>query len=250
MSRTSIADGLLPILPIFFFATQIPDRHLTRTALWPPSAAMTIATLPYVRAAYNELYKRVFAERERRWIKEIQPRAAETGEEGVAGGAQGGGADEDADVGFELNLAVEIFEEREKMAVPQQAQQGQPPDGVPEPAHAAAPEHLPAQRPNNLIVSTSRVADTVIGALLFPTISAAMGAIIKLSLPRTWTTPPGDRYRPNLLQTRWGRSIVGGCLFVVLKDTLSVYSRYRLAQDHKKRRVLDYDRKKGKGNGK
>lgn len=250
MSRTSIGDGLLPILPIFFFATQIPDGRFTRMAFWPPSAAMSIATLPYMRAAYNELYKRLFAERERRWIKEVQPRAGETGGEGGAGAAEGGDRDGDVDVGFELNLEVQIFAEGEEMAIPQQGQQGQPPHGVPEPAQAAAPEQAAAQRPNNLLISTSRIADTVIGALLFPTLSAAVGAILKLSLPRTWTTPSSDRHRPGLLQTRWGRSIVGGCLFVVLKDTLSVYSRYRLAQDHKKRKVLDYDRKKSKGNGK
>ena len=255
MSRTSIGDGLLPILPIFFFATQIPDGRFTRTAFWPPSAAMTIATLPYMRAAYNEVYKRLFAERERRWIKEVQPRAGETGgggDEGGAGAAEGGDADANVDVGFELNLEVEIFEEREELAIPQQGQQGQqgqPPHGVPDLAQVAAPEPAPVQRPNNLVISTSRVADTVIGALLFPTISAAVGAMLKLSLPRTWTTPSSDRHRPGLLQSRWGRSIVGGCLFVVLKDTLSVYSRYRLAQDHKKRKVLDYDRRKGKGNG-
>ena len=250
MSRTNIGDGLLPILPIFFFVTQIPDGRFARTTFWPSSAAMTIATLPYIRAAYNEVYKSLFAERERRWIKEVQPRAGDAGGEGGAEGAEGGNGDGDVNVGFELNLEVQIFEEGEEMAVPQQGQQGQPPHGVQVPAQAAAPEEAPAQRPNNLFISTNSIADTVIGALLFPTISAVVGAILKLSLPRTWTTPSGDRHRPGLLQTRWGRSIVGGCLFVVLKDTLVVYSRYRLAQDHKKRRVLDYDRKRRKGNGK
>ncbi len=40
--------------------------------------------------------------------------------------------------------------------------------------------------------------------------------------------------------------MVGGCLFVVLKDSLRLYSKFRLARDQKKRRVVDYDAGKGK----
>ncbi|MCJ1481759.1 hypothetical protein MMC06_001918 [Schaereria dolodes] len=269
MSRTTIADNLLPVLPILFFATQIPDvGHARNLDLWPPSAAMTVASLPYLRGAYNEIYKRVFAERERRWIKEIQPRSGENTNDAGAGREADNNVGENpgnGELGFEFNLEVEVFEEEENVDIqnnpnaPNVPPQGQAQNGIANVAHlpqqqqpaAHAPAPAPAPRGNNLIVSTSRLADTIIGALFFPTISAAMGAILKVSLPKGWTTPPSiwDRHRPGLLQTRWGRSIVGGCLFVVLKDTLLLYSRYRLAQDHRKRRVVDYERKKAKDGG-
>ncbi|MCJ1231032.1 hypothetical protein MMC12_007707 [Toensbergia leucococca] len=249
LSRTAIANNYLPVLPIFFFASQIPD--LSSRDLWPPSAAMTIASLPYFRGAYNEVYQRIFADREKGWIRDVQPRAGETGDDAGAPEQQDVGlGDREAgvDIDFQLEVGVEIIEEEE---VGNQQQPDRPA------AEALGAENggmnrdqgqLPGQaRQNNLIVSTSHLADTIMGALLFPTISAAMGGILKATLPRTWTTPPGpwDRYRVGLLQTRWGRSIVGGCLFVVLKDTLLLYSRYRLAQDHRKRRIVDFNREKG-----
>lgn len=262
LSRTSIADNILPVLPILFFATHIPDSRLSAD-LWPPSAAMTIATLPYIRGVYNELYKRIFAEKEQRWIKEVQPRAGENNDDDLRNQEH---RDEDADreapearegnVGFELNLEVEIFEEMDDPPpqfgnnpqfghnAPQAPEQGQAQANANPAGQNPAP--APAARQNNLIVSTSRVADTIIGALCFPVIASVMGQLIKVGLPRRLTEYSGGRHRPGLLQTKWGRTILGGCLFVVMKDTLQLYSRYKIAQDHRKRRVLDYDRSKGR----
>ncbi|KAI4136055.1 MAG: hypothetical protein LQ347_000105 [Umbilicaria vellea] len=265
LSRTTLADNLLPVLPILFFATQSPQNENLDLTLWPPSAAMTVAALPYIRGAYNEVFKRLFAERQKRWNKEVQPRAGETGEDGTPGNGQdaglGGQADVDEGLNFELNVEVEIIEEEEEEADlgNNQQQQGNNANDGAAVAQGDAGQNqaqVPAVQPprprqNNLVITTSQLADTFVGALAFPTISAAMGAILKATLPKTWTNPPSlwDRRRAGLLQTRWGRTIVGGCLFVVLKDTLLLYSRYRLAQDHRKRKVLDYDRKKGKATG-
>ena len=52
------------------------------------------------------------------------------------------------------------------------------------------------------------------------------------------------------MQEKWGRSLVGGCLFVVLKDAVMLYVRWKMAQMHRGRRVLDFDRKKKGSNGK
>lgn len=257
LSRTSIADNILPVLPILFFATQIPNGRGGFIDLWPPSAAMTVATLPYIRGAYNELYKRFFAEKEQRWIKEVQPRAGENTDETGGNNGQGLGdpvvEDEDARMGFELNLEVEIFEEDEmplaahlqQPAQAEQERQGNDAGNANQGRDAG-----PAPRGNNLIVSTSRIADTIVGALCFPAIASVMGGLIGVGFPKSWTALPGGRQRPGLLQTKWGRTILGGCLFVVMKDTLLLYSRYRIAQDHRKRKVLDFDRGKGKAAGK
>lgn len=79
------------------------------------------------------------------------------------------------------------------------------------------------------------------GALAFPAISSAMGEIIKATVPAKWM----DRLGGGLLRQKWGRSVVGGCLFVVLKDVVSLYVKWRKAQDFGKRKVLDYVGKKG-----
>ncbi|KAI9794975.1 MAG: hypothetical protein M1835_006199 [Candelina submexicana] len=270
-SRTTLADSVLPVLPILFFATQTGKRARFNMGHWPPSAAMSLAVLPYLRGAYNEIYERVLAERERRWIKEVQPRAGETGDEPGAAGAQDEGFQAEEDMGDDvvmgINLEVQVIEDDDEGDGGQALQAEQPAaeqapiadeqeaaQANPEPAAQAAP----APRQNNLIISTANIADTVLGALIFPTISAAMGELLKLALPKSWTSPITiskgfiGRKRitwnsTGILQERWGRSIVGGCLFVVLKDVVVLYSRWQAAQNHRKRRVVDYDKKKGRG---
>ena len=119
------------------------------------------------------------------------------------------------------------------------------------------------RRERNIAFSTTSLADTILGALIFPSIAAAMGEILKHSLPASWVTPPtgapatswlggwiatggkvGTKGRPTgFLQTRWGRSLVGGCLFVGLKDAVLLYVRWKMAQNHRRRRILDHDPK-------
>lgn len=278
-ARTRYADNLLPILPIFYFASTGPQRD---GPLWPPSASMTMAILPYVRAAYNEFYDRVCAPREKDWIKQIQPRAGDQrGDEELEQNQEQANEFEDGmDIG--LDLQVEIVEEEEghedgqpagnapevergpanqgrDQIQEQNRNQNQPAEGnqahIPD-LHQRLRQHRDQhqhQHQNHngvqglVLNNFFSLPQTIMGALVFPGISAAMGALLQVALPRSWKTPPDrcDRYPAGFLQSRFGRSIVGGCLFVVLKDTLMLYSRYRLAQDHKKRRVVDYDAKKG-----
>ena len=259
LARTKVADNILPVIPIVFLAAG--RSTLTDVDLWPPSAAMTIAALPYIRSAYNLIYEGLFGEQEKRWLKEIQPRAGENDTDNGAGvGGQGGNnvQGEEQHLLMELDVEVDLFEEaaeggNEQIPQPQApvgaAEAPANQEGAPQNQQQQAPNPPPlAQRHNNLIISTGHIADTVLGALLFPTVSAAMGAILKAALPLSWTTPSVSSYkgRSGLLQTRWGRTIIGGCLFVVLKDTVVLYSRWKLAQSHRKRRILNYDRTKGK----
>ena len=110
---------------------------------------------------------------------------------------------------------------------------------------------------NNILISGTRVADTVLGALLFPSASAAMGEALRLLLPASWTARALDRHGfvvrqqapTGLLQTRWGRSIIGGCLLVVLKDAIRIYCRWKMAQAFRQRRVLDWDKKQKRAKG-
>ncbi len=254
LSRTTFADSLLPFLPILLLSFNLPTRPTF--TLWPPSTAVMLAALPYVRAVYNEFYGRILAPREQAWLKEIQPRAGEPGEGGANANGAAGENEGNGLLNLEIALAVDIFPEED--AIPrlpenpapiaqvqdqlaQQHQQQQPPAG------AAAVPAAPRQRQPDLVVNALDVIDTVVGALFFPTISASMGALLSLCLPRSWTAKPSGLWpRPvGLLQGRFGRSLVGGVLFVVLKDAVGLYSKYRLAREHSERRIVDWKGREG-----
>lgn len=267
-SRTTYTDNLLPIIPIFYFASNAPRRE---GPLWPPSVAFTVATLPYIRAFYYEFYARVLAPKEKTWTRIVRPRAGEN-EEGEGQGPEqnqeGDGNGLAEGMNLELGLQVELVDEEEAvehLEAPEQPMDNapagdQPQAGRGQPRNQPHHHHHPHPHPHpppanqggmgpaNIIVDAVVAAHVITGALILPSISAAMGSLLKVALPRTWTTPPNrwDRYPAGFLQSRFGRSVVGGCLFIALKDTLLLYSKYRLAQNHKKRRIVDYAARKGK----
>lgn len=312
LSRTKLADSILPVLPILFFATQTHDpRDTLDFTHWPPSAGMCFAVLPYVRAAYNLYYEKVWAEREKAWMKAIQPRQGQNTEDG-ANGAEG---DDDAQVEelvaagqednmFEVRIERGFWEEWEEDAAPrprpaqqvrppaaapappqqQQEQEAQhdgpaqPPPNIPDHRAAAQPAQAnrPAQQPppapapaaaagngngNNgerrLSFSPTTIAETILGAILFPTLAGLSGEVLKFLLPRSLTTPSsagmerlaGGKMRlgRGILTEKWGRSLLGGCALVVLKDCVGLYVRWRMAGMHRERRVVDFDRRRGRG---
>lgn len=287
LSRTTLADSILPVLPVLFFATQThsPQDTLDFTQ-WPPSASLAFAVLPYLRLAYNAYYKRVWGEREQQWLREIQPRLNQSQNE-ADDNADNANDAEDADNVFEVRLDTNIFEdweggdEEDEMpdlaAVPVEAvpaaapQQGdreefheavqraedivneapgehaepvENPAGpgarpqepaVAAPDDAAVPPPAPGER--RLSFSPSTIAETLLGALLFPTIAGLSGELLKLALPTRFTRASRSG---GILQAKWGRSLVGGCLFVVVKDAVGLYVKWRMARMQRDRRVLDY----------
>lgn len=276
LSRTALADSVLPALPVLFLATQAHSSgepfHFTA---WPPSASMAFAVLPYLRSAYNAYYERVWAKREQQWIREVQPRASEaqdnTGDQAGDGAGQAE-APADEDNMFEVRIDGGIWEDwdggnananagndEDEMPelVPQADEQ---PDGLNAPpvdraaAAAAPPPNIldnrqaqpaaaqPQQNERRLSFSTTAVAETVMGALAFPTLAEISGEVLRLTLPTSWTTSAGRLAPRGLLQEKWGRSLVGGCLFVVLKDAVMLYVKWRSARMHRERRVLDVQR--------
>lgn len=136
--------------------------------------------------------------------------------------------------------AQELQQQRPLPAADQQNQDG---------AHQP---HRPQNRiagagPRRLSFSPTDIAETFLGSLVFPTIAGLSGQLLKFVLPQPWTTRyslvGGTRVRffaSGLLQERWGRSLVGGCLFVVLKDCIMLYVKWKMAQMHRQRKVVDY----------
>ena len=246
LSRTSIADSILPIVPMLFFVTQPKPDPLVDFSSWPPSAGLSFALLPYARAAYNTYYEQVWGERERKWLEEVKPRSNSDGRR---------------DDAFELEIGLDNVDDDEDQAAQQDGQDGgegnqahpldAPPLDQPEAPEPQLPQGIPGlgegqhqhHRRLDYSISLVRVAQSVIGALVFPSISAVMGDVLRSVLPASWTQLPWLRAKPTrFLQTRWGRSLVGGCLFVVLKDAVTLYVKWKMAQNHRHRRVVDYDR--------
>lgn len=91
----------------------------------------------------------------------------------------------------------------------------------------------------------SRIINGTVSALLLPHISYVVGELLRLTLPSRWVRSPALGKPKGLLQHRWGRSLMGGCLFVVLRDALLLYFKYRQVQLRKNRRVKNVERRLG-----
>ncbi|POR38940.1 E3 ubiquitin-protein ligase MARCH5 [Tolypocladium paradoxum] len=130
-----------------------------------------------------------------------------------------------------------------------EAQAAQPNDDQDQPGHEA-----PQAPPRRMGIGTilSNVSNAIVSTLILPGISFAMGEALRLALPKAWTVAaprnPWARYgvvgRPGLLQQQWGRSLVGGCLYIVLKDAVRVYTKSRRVAAMGNRRVKNVDRRR------
>jgi hypothetical protein len=133
-----------------------------------------------------------------------------------------------------------------------QPQQGEHGDAGAVPAHVDPPNPPGGDGHNHINIrrniSASVLATSIMGALFLPSISSVMGEVLKVTLPKDWVTKKSLRLgATGLLQEKWGRSIIGGCLFVVLKDALLLYCKWKKARDFGKKRILDYAGRSGQG---
>lgn len=147
-----------------------------------------------------------------------------------------------------------------------EAPEQQPP---PPAARARVPRHRPRRRnrQNNAAAANDDDFDTeprlsvfsvisngIATTLLLPVISYAAGELVRALVPLSWTrrvVSSGPFRRPamlpvtGLLQMRWGRSLVGACLYYVLRDAFSLFYKYRKVQVKTHRRVKNVKRKAG-----
>ncbi len=180
---------------------------------------------------------------------------ADAGEAGEAG--EVGEAGEAGEAGAVDNAPVDN-------APPAMADDAAPAPVVPlaAPADAAAAADAPAAnheappapaRRMGLGAILSGVSNTIVTALILPGVSFAAGEALRLVLPKEWTAAPlrnpwtrfnsgGAGGRPGLFQQQWGRSLVGGCLYIVLRDMLRVYTKTRKVAALSNRRVKNVDR--------
>jgi len=233
--------------------------HLT----WPPTPGLAFTAVPYIRTAYNKLYNHTVSDLEKKWDLAVQrkPREGETAEEIAANDAR---ENEQELPIFEVEFAVEDIgvrnnnqdQGRNRNEVQGNGNgnqwQGQGGNNPPA-ADGAAPNAANAGGPNNdgwefrQDVPTSLVISTVMGALFYPAVSSAVGELLKNTLPRKWVgRGVGMKVAGRgLLTEKWGRTLVGGALFVVLKDVVTLYCKWKKARDVGRMRILDYKGPRG-----
>ena len=98
----------------------------------------------------------------------------------------------------------------------------------------------------------SGMSNAIVAALILPGVSFAFGEALRLVLTsasfgnsRTPLNSGGCGSvggRPGLFQQRWGRSLVGGCLFIVLRDILCIYTKTRKVAQQSNSRIKNVNR--------
>jgi len=252
-ARTNYSDFVLPSGTLFLLATQLSDKIEIDMTIWPPLPSTVFACLPAIRSVYNWAYARAFGKLNKKWLAEVQPRQNERIEdqEEVNEPDLENAANADGQGGLIIQLELNLNEEAEAEGAGDQAGAGQDNNdnnnaegnNGGRQAQNGHVHQILGERGDEIVEGTSSLGQTMLGALAFPAVAASMGGLLTYVLPSSWMTNANFMNgRPGLLRTKWGRSVVGGCLFVVLKDALVLYCRWRLAQGHRRRRVMNYDK--------
>jgi len=206
-SRTRMFDSVLPVLPVIFFCHTDP-LHFTL----PPSPQITLALLPYIRSFYNAMWQRYIASYEERWVKATTPKFALENAEAQQRQPNANGNRRRNRRGQEPVADIEIEAEMQHEW-----------DG-----EVRLENH-------NIILQGSNVTSLVLGALLWPSVAKVIGQTLG-KLPSAWG---GDRVR-RWLPTKLARNVVGGLMVVVLKDFISLYCKYKRAQQFRSRSIMNH----------
>lgn len=155
------------------------------------------------------------------------------------------------DEGAHEERPLEEAQEPQGEQPPQEPLQEAPEEAMPE-IQPPPPQQEPQRRApavdRAVRYSIRDLTSTILGALLLPSVSWAAGELLRMALPKAWTVMPGPSrhfiFAPSLrlgpaglMQERWGRSLVGGVAWVVLKDMFRLYVKYRRAAIRPLRRV-------------
>ncbi|KAI1136903.1 hypothetical protein F5Y05DRAFT_90281 [Hypoxylon sp. FL0543] len=216
LNRLRLGDAILvPASLVYATIIDQTNEYLT----WPPSPERALALYPAIKAAYFHLHSNISRSLEKRW--EAQARRL----------APGGAAEEPPAVedqpepqaegmnmfDFEIDIQIGIDEDDD--------------------AHVA--DNGANNRRNRVLDGGKSPVNFLAGALVWPGVCYGMGELLRLALPSRFVTPPSFGPNTGILQERWGRSLVGGCLFVVLKDVFFLWVKYRRMMNRASRRILN-----------
>ncbi|KAG0090833.1 hypothetical protein BGZ92_002105 [Podila epicladia] len=172
-SRTKLIDSFMPLIPLLI----VGNDQLQVT--FPPSPALTLSVMPWVRMAYNSLWSEMVGRLETQWRNQ-QIAAA-----GVARLARGGANPGQREGGGEEE-EISFFDRKD-------------------------------------------LGRTIVGALLMPAISSICGSFLgHFSFVR------------SRIPDNFHRNILGGCLFVVVKDLAGLFGTYQELKRKRVRRIREY----------
>lgn len=81
----------------------------------------------------------------------------------------------------------------------------------------------------------------ILMAFVMPVLFGGMGDFLSLLLPADWTTASSDvDGQLRLLQSRGGRSIIGGCIFVCAKDVVMLCCTWLSTQTDRKGKIFNF----------
>ncbi|ETS87310.1 hypothetical protein PFICI_01138 [Pestalotiopsis fici W106-1] len=231
LNRMPLGETIM-IPSSLMYAIFLSD-HSTDLLTWPPSGQKVLAAFPVARAFYFHFHRAVSKALDRRLaaatanplgqqgdVAQLNPEPQVEHEEE--------GREHFIDVNLNLNLGGGEEDEGDQGAAANQPQGNG--NAVP-------------VRPNAGTGGLSGLLNYLAGALLWPTVSYGAGSLLRLALPASWVTKPASGPATGILQERWGRSLVGGCLFVVLKDAFFLYVKWRTTLNRPYRRIRNVDRR-------
>ncbi|RYP79078.1 hypothetical protein DL771_000056 [Monosporascus sp. 5C6A] len=196
---------------------------------WPPTLQQALILMPAVQATYFLLYRKLLLYLKQKLLSTRAKRAAASQEEHGRGDAGG-----DPEQGQEAQADHDDHDHNHGNG----ARDGVLIDIV------IGGNQLP--RAGAADADAIWPLNFLAGALLWPGLCYSMGELMRLVLPRSLVTRPALGRNTGILQERWGRSLVGGCLFVVLKDVFSLYVKYRRAMNRPHRKIKNVNKRSGK----
>ncbi|KAF8938271.1 hypothetical protein BGZ58_001260 [Dissophora ornata] len=183
-SRTKLIDSFMPLIPLLI----VGNDQLQVT--FPPSPALTLSVMPWIRMAYNSLWAEMVARLETRW------RHQQIAGSGVAR--------------LGMNASIDNS------------------DVDPSTAASAANANATAEEELSFF-DRKDLGRTIVGALVLPAISSLCGSFLgHFTFIRT------------RIPDNFHRNILGGCLFVVIKDLAGLVGTYQEMKRRRVRRVREY----------
>ncbi|POS79080.1 hypothetical protein DHEL01_v202536 [Diaporthe helianthi] len=109
-----------------------------------------------------------------------------------------------------------------------------------------AQEEMIRERNGGPSTTLTDLVNGVVSAITFPLVCWGAGEFLRHILPDSWIMRTHTRAGTGLLQEQWGRSLVGGMVFVVARDAVNLYTKHRRVEVRKHRRVRNVPRRKPK----
>ena len=255
--RTPLVTTLLPMAaaaPLYYLLFD--RREFYRQ---PPNVLLTLSYIPALKTVYNVLWNRYAKPLYIKWQEESGKKDEPPQPFLAMPAGQGNGVE--MEVGVQMVIEEEFPQDAPVADVgpaPPQAgpvpvqvgdggvpiDQARPPAQGEAQAQPGDPQQRP-QRARRVIMDLPGMIQFGLQTLSIPLVSFATGSVLGRILPSRYVVPPRrwDGYPVGFLQSRLGRTLVGGCLFLVLKDTLKLYSTYQSALVRRERRILDHEGK-------